>query len=71
MGSRKATINHVVAQGEKVGDLNRNVALVRMENLTLGLVEEIKVRLSKTFFVFFFVEPQRGPSTEKFLCEKN
>lgn len=51
LGSRKATINHVVAQGEKVGDLNRNVALVRMENLTLGLVEEIKARNAPALLV--------------------
>ena len=53
-GSRKATVNHVVAHGEGTNDLTRNVALVKMEQLTLELLESIRVKIA--FFCFCVVD---------------
>jgi hypothetical protein len=50
-GSRKATVNHVVAHGEGTNDLTRNVALVKMEQLTLELLESIRLRHAPALLV--------------------
>jgi len=51
LGSRKSTVNHVVAQGEGKHDLTRNVALVKMEQLTLELLESIRLRHAPALLV--------------------